>query len=111
MAWTIARVKNPNLADVNPSMGIWDKYFAYVIKYNGVIVGEVKHQSRPKNAGGPAWCGRLFAGHGLPQHQSTFDHGMDKTYWRKDKKEVLEWFKTGEMKEDRIPGFMLRRAV
>ena len=82
--WTIAKVLN-GFADLGN-----ERFHTFAIKQDGVVVGELKYASRPKNAGGPAWRGKLF---NSPKH-----YGMDATYFSSNKNHVLHWFKTGEVK-------------
>ena len=81
--WTLAKVKD-GFADL-PS----DKYHTFAIKKDGEIVGQLKWKYRPKNAGGYAWQGLLFNSKKLC--------GMDVCCFDKNKKNVLEWFKTQEI--------------
>ena len=77
--WTIAKVLN-GFADL-PN----EKFHTFAIKKDGEIVGQLKWQYRPKNAGGYAWQGKLF--------NSKKHFGMDVSFFEKDKKKVLTWFK------------------
>jgi hypothetical protein len=66
-----------------------DTFRTYIIKKDGVEIGELKYdRGRWKSAGGPAWKGTYF----------KFMDGMDYTYFSKDRKNVLHFFKTGEAK-------------
>jgi hypothetical protein len=82
--WTLAKVLN-GFADLQN-----ERFHTFAIKKDGVVVGELKFASRPKNAGGPAWRGTKFND---PKH-----YGMNVVYFSHDKKNVLNWFKTGEVK-------------
>lgn len=77
--WALAKVKD-GFADL-PS----EKFHTFAIKKNGNIVGQLKWVYRPKNAGGYAWQGKLFAA-GIC--------GMEVCYYDKNKQKVLEWIKT-----------------
>jgi hypothetical protein len=78
--WTLAKVLN-GFADLQN-----ERFHTFAVKYNGKVVGQLKFTSRPKNAGGPAWQGKIF--------NSTKHFGMDVSFFGKNKQEVLEWFKT-----------------
>lgn len=82
--WSMAKVLN-GFADLQN-----ERFHTFAIKKDGKVVGELKWTSRPKNAGGPAWRGKLF---NSPKH-----HGMDVVYFSSKKENVLHWFKTGEPK-------------
>lgn len=75
--WTLAKVLN-GFADLQN-----ERFHTFAIKKNGVVVGQLKFTSRPKNAGGPAWQAILF----------KCEYDMDVSYFGKNKNEVLEWVK------------------
>jgi hypothetical protein len=78
--WTIAKVLN-GFADL-PN----EKFHTFAIKCNGEVIGQLKWTYRPKNAGGYAWQGKIF--------NSKKHFGSDVVFFDKDKKKVLEWFKS-----------------
>lgn len=86
--WTIAKVLD-GFADL-PN----ERFHTFAVKYDGEVVGKLKFdRGRWKSAGGPAWQGTLF---------KTTLHGQDYgsvctgiSYYSKDKRKVLAWFKTG----------------
>lgn len=80
--WTLAKVLN-GFADL-PN----EKFHTFAIKHNGVVIGELKWTYRPKNAGGYAWQGKIL--------NSKKHYGMTVSFFDKDKKKVLDWFKTHE---------------
>lgn len=89
--WTIAKVLN-GFADL-PN----ERFHTFAVKYDGEIVGKLHYdRGRWKSAGGPAWQGTLF---------KTSLHGSigagpncaGRAYHNKDKRKVLEWFKTGKL--------------
>jgi hypothetical protein len=86
--WTIAKVRN-GFHDL-PS----DRFHTFVVKYEGEIVGELKFdRGRWKSAGGPAWKGTLFK---TSLHGRTDSSGCaGVVHYSKDKRKVLDWFKTG----------------
>lgn len=77
--WALAKVKN-GFADL-PS----EKFHTFAVKKDGVVVGQLKWQYRPKNAGGNAWQGKIF--------NSKKHFGMDVSFFDKRKEIVLNWFK------------------
>ena len=77
--WALAKVLN-GFADL-PN----EKFHTFAVKKNGEVVGQLKWTYRPKTAGGYAWQGKLF--------KSKKHFGMDVSFFDKDKKKVLEWFK------------------
>ena len=87
--WTIAKVLD-GFSDL-PN----ERFHTFAVKYDGEVVGKLHFdRGRWKSAGGPAWQGTLF---------KTTLHGRDYisgctgiSYYNKDKRKVLEWFKTGE---------------
>jgi hypothetical protein len=60
------------------------------IKYKGNTVGQLQWKYRPKNAGGPAWQGKILAG------ISARHCGMEVMFYSSDKAKVLNWFKSME---------------
>lgn len=75
MAWTMARVKGFE--------GLPDTYQTYVIKKDGMAVGELRYdRSRWKSAGGPAWKGTR-----------PTSLGMTQCFNGRSKVAVLNWFK------------------
>lgn len=60
------------------------------IKYNGNTVGQLQWKYRPKNAGGPAWQGKILAG------ISSRHCGMEVMFYSSNKATVLDWFKSME---------------
>ena len=87
--WTLAKVLN-GFADLQN-----ERFHTFAVKYNGVVVGQLKFASRPKNAGGAAWQGKIF---NSPKH-----YGMDVSFFGKNKQEVLEWFKNEGPKNINLP--------
>lgn len=81
--WTLAKVRD-GFADLGN-----EKFHTFAIKYNGEVVGQLAWKYRPKNAGGYAWQGKLL--------NSKKHFGMDVSFYDKNKKNVLEWFKTHEV--------------
>lgn len=81
--WTLAKVRD-GFADLSS-----EKYHTFAIKCDGKVVGQLKWTYRPKNAGGYAWQGKLF--------KSEKHFGMDVSFFDKNKKNVLEWFKNGQI--------------
>jgi len=81
--WTLAKVLN-GFADL-PN----EKFHTFAIKHNGKVVGELAWKYRPKNAGGYAWQGKIL--------NSKKHFGMNVSFYDKNKKNVLEWFKTHEV--------------
>ena len=81
--WTLAKVMN-GFADL-PN----EKFHTFAIKRDGEVVGQLKWQYRPKNAGGYAWQGKLFA--------TAKTYGAVVCFYDKNKKNVLDWFKTKEL--------------
>ena len=79
-AWALAKVKN-GFADLGN-----EKFHTFAVKKNGEVVGQLKWTYRPKNAGGYAWQGKLL--------KSKKHFGMDVSFFDKNKKNVLEWFKS-----------------
>lgn len=77
--WAIAKVRD-GFADL-PN----EKFHTFAVKKNGEVVGQLKWKYRPKNAGGYAWQGLIF--------KSKKHYGMDVSFFDKDKKKVLDWFK------------------
>jgi len=88
--WTIAKVRNgfhdlPN-----------DRFHTFAVKYDGEVVGELKFdRGRWKSAGGPAWQGTLYKT-SLHNPIGAGPGCVGISYHNKDKRKVLEWFKTGE---------------
>lgn len=80
--WTLAKVLN-GFADLP-----MERLHTFAVKHNGNVVGELKWVYRPKNAGGYAWRGKIF--------NSKHHFGMDVTFFDKDKRTVLDWFKLNE---------------
>ena len=78
-AWALAKVKD-GFADLGN-----EKFHTFAIKRDGEVVGQLKWQYRPKNAGGYAWQGKLF--------KSEKHFGMDVSFFDKNKQNVLKWFK------------------
>jgi hypothetical protein len=78
-AWALAKVMN-GFADLSN-----EKFHTFAVKKNGVIVGELAWKYRPKNAGGYAWQGKLFA--------TAKSHGAVVCFYDKNKQNVLKWFK------------------
>jgi hypothetical protein len=77
--WTLAKVMN-GFADLGN-----EKFHTFAVKRDGEVVGQLKWQYRPKNAGGYAWQGKLFA--------TAKSHGAVVCFYDKNKKNVLNWFK------------------
>ncbi len=77
--WALAKVRD-GFADLSN-----EKFHTFAVKYNNEIVGQLKWKYRPKNAGGYAWQGLWF--------KSKKHYGMDVSFFDKDKKKVLNWFK------------------
>lgn len=77
--WTIAKVLD-GFADL-PN----EKFHTFAIKRDGEVVGQLKWTYRPKNAGGYAWQGKFF--------NSEKHFGMTVSFFDKNKKNVLDWFK------------------
>jgi hypothetical protein len=90
--WAIAKVRN-GFHDL-PS----DRFHTFAILKDGEIVGELKFdRGRWKSAGGPAWKGTLFK---TSLHGRTDSSGCaGVVYYSKDKRKVLDWFKTGKCSE------------
>lgn len=86
--WSLAKVRN-GLHDL-PN----DRFHTFAVKYEGEVVGELKFdRGRWKSAGGPAWKGTLFK---TSIHGRTDSSGCaGVAYYSKDKRKVLDWFKTG----------------
>jgi hypothetical protein len=82
--WTIAKVMN-GFADL-PN----EKFHTFAIKYKGKVVGQLKWQYRPKNAGGSAWQSKLF--------NSKKHYGMDVSFFGSNKNDALAWFKNEGIK-------------
>lgn len=80
--WALAKVLD-GFADLSN-----DHFHTFAVKKNGVVVGQLKWTYRPKNAGGYAWQGKIF--------KSKKHFGMDVSFFDKNKKNVLEWFKTAD---------------
>ncbi len=78
-SWALAKVMD-GFADL-PS----EKFHTFAVKKNGVVIGQLKWKYRPKNAGGYAWQGLLFG--------TDKTYGMQVSFYDKDKKKVLNWFK------------------
>ncbi|RYD63983.1 MAG: hypothetical protein EOP83_10855 [Verrucomicrobiaceae bacterium] len=83
--WTIAREKKPE----NEGLQLPETYQTYVIKYQGVIVGRLKHSYRPKNCGGPAW--EAIWTHRDHPHMVGGCVGISR--FGKDKAKLLIWFR------------------
>lgn len=77
--WALAKVMN-GFADLTN-----EKFHTFAVKRNGVIVGELAWKYRPKNAGGYAWQGTLFA--------TAKSYGAVVCFHDKNKPNVLKWFK------------------
>ena len=86
--WSLAKVRN-GLHDL-PN----DRFHTFAVKYEGEVVGELNFdRGRWKSAGGPAWKGTLFK---TSIHGRTDSSGCaGVVYYSKDKRKVLDWFKTG----------------
>jgi hypothetical protein len=71
-----------------------ERFHTFAVKYEGEVVGELKFdRGRWKSAGGPAWKGTLFK---TSLHGRTDSSGcVGAVYYSKDKRKVLDWFKTG----------------
>jgi len=77
--WALAKVMN-GFADLGN-----EKFHTFAVKKNGVVVGELAWKYRPKNAGGYAWQGKLFA--------TAKSYGAVVCFYDKNKQNVLKWFK------------------
>jgi len=86
--WTIAKVRD-GFADL-PN----ERFHTFAVKYDGEVVGKLRFdRGRWKSAGGPAWQGILFK---TKLHGQDYGSGCSGiSYYNKDKRKVLEWFKTG----------------
>ena len=92
--WTIAKVKN-GFADLSNS-----RFHTFAILKDGEVVGELKFDhSRWKSAGGPAWKGMLHKPELHGNKSGPYGNASVVCYYNKDRKNVLNWFKTGELSE------------
>jgi hypothetical protein len=77
--WTLAKVRD-GFADLGN-----EKFHTFAIKRDSEVIGQLKWQYRPKNAGGYAWQGKQFNSKNYP--------GAVVCFYDKSKDNVVNWFK------------------